>query len=60
MAAGDGFLAGLVDLCRLIIHFGSEGMTVIDRDRKADPEPVTGNRRDKEPDSPYGPPQTPT
>ncbi|MCE9520922.1 MAG: hypothetical protein K8S25_00655 [Alphaproteobacteria bacterium] len=29
----------------LKIHFGTTGMTLIDRERKADPEFVTGNRR---------------
>ena len=29
----------------LKIHFGSEGMSLIDRDRKADPAEVIGNRR---------------
>jgi hypothetical protein len=30
----------------LKIHFGSESMTIIDRERKADPAFVSGNRRD--------------
>jgi hypothetical protein len=38
----------------LVIHFGSEGMTLIDRHRKADPDLVAGNRRDDGPYGPYG------
>lgn len=30
----------------LKIHFGTDGMTLIDRERKADPATVTGNRRE--------------
>lgn len=40
----------------LKIHFGTDGMSLIDRERKADPKEVAGNRRHKKASPGYTPP----